>query len=451
MNSTIDEFPEDPVLGDLRTPLAGARVLDAAREQLARVAPHARSGWREARVIEALYHPGRYLRVAYALLADPATPAEREWPVGQIIYLHTPVREPVSRRGQRLILDDAACEAYVFPNDRRLRELRRFAAKPACVAAWQRWLHQCGENVELDADTLQRLLMRYVPEQKCVVRLRAETRAPAGAERGKMRVAVRAGRRDSCREQARRHRTLAAFARAADGPLAIPDVIGADPDGNMLAIEWLRGDSLLAALATQPPAVVMLQVAEALRTFHAAVAACGLAACGVAGTVASAGARIRAAADDLASAYPDLRGDLQTIVAECEARQAVLLHNDFHWNQVRIRRGRVAFLDLERVGLGDPLIDVVNFVTQLGMLPQRADTPVAPHATAHWAELFLSAWAALGGTQPGARPLQVYGTLSRLELARGLMRHLRPGAARLARQCVQASLQTLGAEREVRI
>ena len=51
---------------------------------------------------------------------------------------------------------------------------------------------------------------------------------------------------------------------------------------------------------------------------------------------------------------------------------ACLLHGDFYYDQVLIRRNRSArFLDLDNLAVGDPIIDVASFCAQLLLLAAR--------------------------------------------------------------------------------
>ncbi|MFQ5495273.1 MAG: hypothetical protein ACE5EX_07805, partial [Phycisphaerae bacterium] len=140
MLATSPHHPVDRSLPGLIPCLDPILVLDACKEQLVREEASVRDAWREARMIEALYHPQRYLRVVYVLLSDPKTPANRHWPVGQLVYLQTPVREPMSRRGCVVTIGGEKAEAYRFPNDRRLRGLRTFTQREQCTQMWQQWL-----------------------------------------------------------------------------------------------------------------------------------------------------------------------------------------------------------------------------------------------------------------------------------------------------------------------
>lgn len=448
MLTDVVEFPRDPVLGDWHARLDPVNVLVSCRENLQRVAPELRRSWRACRRLEALYHPGRQLQAAYVLLADPDAPPERQWPEGQIVYLRAPVRRPISGRGELLQLDGGEVEAYSFPNDRRLRGIREFAGKASASAAWQSWIDASSADFTIDPESLQRLLMRYVPEQKWIIRLRAEGRAGANAPIRKRRIAVRCTSTTACVALERRHRLFSRNAREQGAAFVIPDVVGCEPSAGLLATEWLRGESLVEALSTGCPHDLMLRVAQALHGFqNMHIHAVGR----TAATPDSLAARVRAAAEDLALAYPEARADWLGVaddfaVAAKELAPAppVTLHNDFHWNQVTIKSDRVVLLDLERVGRGDSLIDVANFVTQIRMLPLRGEAGLSGKAAENIASAFFGAWERVAGGPADPYRMRLYSTLSLAELARGMMRHVRPGARELALACLERCGQALG-------
>lgn len=447
MTASRIDIPCDAVLGDWAARLDPARVLEVGREQLTHIESDIRASWQACRMIEALYHPGRYLRIAYVLLSAPSTPQRRQWPEGQIVYLHAPVRRPISRRGVELRIDDATVEAYCFPNDRRLRGMRKFAGKRDAVATWQRWIDEAAGGFAIDADSLQRLLVRYVPEQKWVIRLRAEGTSRDTGRTRKRRIAVRAARGESCARLLDRHRTLAAWARCGDGSLIVPDVVGADIADGLLAVEWIRGETLVETLQQNDPGEVLEQVARTLSLWHTAPLD-GLPSLKRDALVQNA----RDAATDLGAACPPLCARLDALAAEIDARlgaaadsEPVTLHNDFHWNQLRIKPGRFAVLDLERMARGDPLVDVANFATQLRMLGLRDAAGVDAATAEKWSGLFLDRWAAVTGRAVDADRFRVYAVVSLLELARGMMRHLREGWRELAEACVQRGESELAA------
>ena len=451
MSSSTVQFPIDAKFGDWNERLQPARVLEVCREQLERVPEDSRRAWRECRMIEALYHPGRYLRVAYVLLDAPATPAHRQWPEGQIVYLNTPLRAPMSRRGTVLSIDGGQVEAYRFPNDRRLRGLRTFAGRDDTIAAWQRWIDESTRDFTIRRESLQRLLVRYVPEQKWVIRLRAE--GESGEK--KRRIAVRFASPDSCAELELRHRQLAKWTAGCKSGLVVPPVIGADIKSGLLAVEWLRGESLVETLRSRPADVVLQTVAEVLASFHR------LPAENLAPMLPEhLTRRVREAVDDLSSSCPALAPRLESLAHEFEARlrgleavEPVTLHNDFHCHQFSIKRDRYAMLDLERMCLGDPSLDVVNFTTHLRMLARRPEPSVSEEDADRWARSFLEEWAAGAGRVIAVGRFAAYAVLSLLELARGSMRHFRPGWETLTRRCVEqaeSELTRAGQEAAVR-
>ncbi|HEY3242203.1 MAG TPA: hypothetical protein VGM03_02540 [Phycisphaerae bacterium] len=449
LTSAID-LPSDPVLDPVLAHLTPDEVLAACRAQLGLLEPATRESWTCCRMIEALYHPHRYVRVAYALLSDPATPPNRVWPEGQVVYIHAPLRAPLSRRGTLLKLGGSPVEAYAFPDDRRLRGLRKFAGRAAAVSTWQEWLIRSGENLQLQPDSLRRVLLRYVPEQKWLVRLRAtghvmdglaeapRTILSSSAERtplNKRSIAVRAAGRTACAELLIRHLRLAETGAPA---FRVPGVVGVDLDRGLLATEWLRGHTLLEALAGSDASQVIGRVVRALRSFHRTVIpALDLL------TPDDCRRRAAGALHDLSAACPALSARLRHLGRALHRRLRTLapaapvtLHNDFHWNQIRMEPDRLTILDLERLRCGDPWIDVANYATQLRMLAYRPEHAVDHQTAEAWRAEFLEQWSRGADRAANSNAFRCYSVLSLLELARGMLRHLRCGWPALAEHCV---------------
>ncbi|MFQ5590749.1 MAG: phosphotransferase family protein [Phycisphaerae bacterium] len=468
MNESWD-LPSDELLGSVMERLSPASVLEVCRQRLCATRNDSRQAWREARMIEALYHPGRYVRVAYALVSDSSLPAQRNWPEADIVYFHSPVRKPMSRRGTLVRLEpgrsqggakDAEVEVYRFPNDRRLRGLRKFAGCRDAVRVWQNWLDETESSCDLDASTMQRLLVRYVPEQKWIVRLRAETIERGSGVRSKRRIAVRCGSAESCAALLSRHLALTLAGRGAAAAFHVPTVVGADIDKGILAVEWNRGLSLVETLRngaagdegdSSDVAEVMQGMAASVASLHSAPVE-GLRCIG-SGDIASAA---QAAAADLSLASPKLQERLQAIVQELTRRLRTLespadvtLHNDLHWNQVRIKRGRFMLLDLERLARGDAMIDVANFTTQVRMLAARVEQDIHPDVAGGWADEFLDQWSRVTGAAVDQERFRVYAVWSLINLAQGMMRHLREGWRALADRCIESAERVLASSAPV--
>lgn len=438
LSPTID-LPSDEALGSFAACLDATIVLAICRKQLTCFDDTLRGSWVEARKMEALYHPGRHLRVVYALLSDPDMSADRYWPEAQIVYFHWPVRPPMSRRGVVVSLGDAEVEAYCFPNDRRLRGLRCSTHRDTMIDAWQCWT--TNDSKTLDGNSLQRLLVRYVPEQKWVVRLRGEFRLPDGSESEKRRIALRISSPSTCHMLAERH-TRMASTNNSDAPcFTIPQVVGQNFDKGMLAVEWIRGAHADEALRSHPSQDILNETAVRLRAFHATPCP-GLAMLSSENLIH----RMNHAIEDLSTACPDTKPLLSQLseafrddIDRPTSCTSVTLHNDFHWKQLAIKGNRFVLFDLDRMARGDALLDVVNFATQLQMLGYRSDLSVDVETAQAWRQSFLNHWADMQTQPVDELRSRCYATLSRLELARGMMRHLRPGWMELAHRCVDLS------------
>ena len=440
------ELPADARIGLVVEAFNPDRVLMACREQLTHIPMETRSRWTCCRVVEALYHPDRYIRVAYALLDDETIPLNRNWPQGQIVYLHAPLREPMSRRGHVLTLDETKVEIYLFPNDRRLRGLRKFQGRTDASEVWQNWIDASPDDFQIDPQTLRRVMIRYVPEQKWIVRLRARGVETGTGAASKRSIAVRSASSDSCEELARRHQSLSDQWAACSVPFTIPAVIGTDIKGGLIATEWIKGQSLVETLQSESPRDVMHRVVEVLSSFHGMdvdrlpmLTGTGLR------------RRVQMAVADLVIACPELKDELRDIdeklqhsLGNIHMDEPMTLHNDFHWNQLRINGDRVALMDLERMCIGDPLIDVANFAGQVRMLGLRPEHNIDSTTATTWAYAFLEEWSVY--TCQNIHPVRFrsYLAVSLLELARGMMRHLRPGWHELTHRCIDLAIGDLG-------
>lgn len=418
--------------------LDGAGMLQTFRRELVDVPQRVRDAWRRCERIETLYHPGRHICVAYAVWNADQSTARRSWPEAQLVYVHAPARPTMSRRGTRIPCGAYAAEAYPFPNDRRLRGLRKFARRDRCAETWQAWARANNDHSVLVPETLQRLLLRYVPEQKWIARLRAEFRNQGSHETEKRRIAIRASSIRSTRALWERHTELAAVAFGGGPVFTVPAVVGACMERGLLAVQWLRGDNLIQAIRSHGIAELARNVAERLSRLHATplprlprLNAARLA------------ARVEGITADLATAYPpcgeDVRAigaNLLTTLARLRSLRPCTIHNDFHWKQLTFKRGTFGLLDLERMALGDPHLDVAAFFSQLQMLGYRPDLAVTHEEAAAWSSAFLSAWLQVTRADFERERFECYAALARLELARGQMKHLRPGWRELLERCV---------------
>ena len=95
---------------------------------------------------------------------------------------------------------------------------------------------------------------------------------------------------------------------------------------------------------------------------------------------------------------------------------ACLLHGDFYYDQVLIRRNRSArFLDLDNLAVGDPIVDVASFCAQLRLLAARGKLD---EERAGWiSQRFVEGYEAASGTRVTGRKLNWHVSAQLLKLS----------------------------------
>ena len=440
MRGVCTDFPRDVVLGEAFAQLDAASILAGLKEQFDDVPPAARNRWLQIVAVDAAYHPRRHLRLAFALLADPRTPYERYWPEGELIHLHAPIRRPMSRRGRIIRLGPVPFEAYRFPEDRRLRGLRKFTSAEDASRQWQKWIDATGGG-EINAETLQRRFIRYVPEEKWIARLRAEVTMSGTREPVKRRIAIRCCSQAACEKFVRRQAAVA-DALAGSANARVPELVGTKSSAGLVATAWDRGEPFLKAVCEDPSMV--RGFADALREFHSVrVARLPHLA------LERVGQSTVAYAEDLAAACEDQVGEilelgrtLASILAHAPPGPPVTLHNDLHLRQVLAKGGRFTFLDLERMSVGDAMIDLGNLLAQLSILPHRSEEGVDPILANSLRAALLASWSDSGRAIQESK-LAALTAAAWIKLAHGGMRHLRPGWREQVRTCLEMAHKEL--------
>ncbi len=444
------EWPADPVIGKVFPCLEPDSLLQVLRDTLTAEPAERRAAWTTCSPIEALYDPGEHVRIAYVLLKDDSIPSKRAWPQGDVIYVRYPVRKPMSRRGSVVTIDGHEFEVYRFPNDRRLRGLRRFAHRDRAASLWQHWLSEDEPTLALDADSLRRSLLRYVPEQKWIVNLVATCYDGEAQADTKRSVAVRSAGVRECKTIYNRTVAMRRIRKRLDGLFRVPKPVAIDTKLGLLAVRWVWGDPLLDLLRSSDADAVLKLTAGGLHAFHHAPIEdlahtttedylAGVLQCG----------------KDITAAVPDLgtavRGVIESLKARVPGPPAVerTVHNDFHHKQLLGRSNRLTILDLERCCLGDPCVDVATFSAQLSFLSSRPDVEVSQAESDAWSLGFLKAWESVTGESLNVARLRWHSAVAMLTLARGMLRHLRPGWPATVHACVERARQFAEARDDV--
>src|SRR2546426_5122812 len=250
--------------------------------------------------------------------------------------------------GLATVLDPDALLAALAPAlpaaDVRAASVRYVRYKPHtnCLVAYR---------PELWAGTLQPL--RYKPERRHVARLE-----PASGAQAVLKV-----------HAAPRYERAAASAAAFRScpPLRVPRLLGRGDAEGIVALEWLTGRLLAAALADGAVALATVTaVGAALGELHSQRCSSlptiepGMEAAGLLDLAAD----LAFLCPDLARAAQDLAGRLAARLREPSPARCPI-HGDFYAEQVLLDDAGVAIFDLDRAALGDPAADLGTFIAHL--------------------------------------------------------------------------------------
>lgn len=199
-----------------------------------------------------------------------------------------------------------------------------------------------------------------------------------------------------------------------NGEVGVPEALGLLPEMGVWLQERVRG-RLLTDLLDAPDTAPVRAAGRALARLHGVDP--GRIGDAPEWTMRDELAVMRDALERAAAARPGLRPTLAALGAELVAKAEALpptprrgIHRDFYPDQVIVAPGKVWLLDLDLFSLGDPAIDIANFIAHLREHALRRDAP-PPYAHE---DAFLSGYAQIAPL-PDAGRLDV---LARVSLAR---------------------------------
>ncbi len=331
------EFPNDPALPELPG-LYDPEWIWGAYEQ--------RNGRQEVspqriRVRELSHSPGRTAQVSY----------EAQWHEDD--YLPSQVFTIRIERGQ-------PAELFQYPEDRTLPGLAEAAHPDGAL----RLLNQ--HVLAIPARRVRVELVRYRPASRAVLRHRV----------GKARFYARAMRPDAVEP------LLAARNLAGRSRFVVPRLAGHWRDGAVLWMSEIPGRNLRQRIRAGrgPDPGVLLDALESL--WAAPRESEGGRPFNLAGAYrrAKRSFRHKAATDD--AALRELKAAMGVLDPFVESWEpSGIAHNDFYDDQMLVLPdGRIALVDFEEAGPGDPLLDVGNFLGHLrwaSHFGRRRDAPAA--------------------------------------------------------------------------
>lgn len=207
---------------------------------------------------------------------------------------------------------------------------------------------------------LETTVVSYVPAKRCILRydrLQHERPEPFF---GKVYATEDATRLFAQMQELWEHSRR----RAPELILAQP--LGCDPRSNAIWQSSPGGERLLEVLEVVDLPTVLRRIAAGLAALHRA----DLYPARV-WRVADEGAKLERARSALQRFYPVLRREIAaTLGPLCasvppESERLVPVHGDFHCNQILVQEDRVAVIDFDLFGRGDPLHDVARFLSRL--------------------------------------------------------------------------------------
>lgn len=248
----------------------------------------------------------------------------------------------------RLVLEDEAITVSVFPNDRKVTSLHRFADGP-CQSELLREL--LPERPELWDGRIEKLI--YKPERRLVARL-----STGGVPQAAIKV-YSAGEYGGA--------AASATAFQSRGTLRFAPLLGRSDKLQVLVFDWINGRVLSEALLDDAfPLYTLAEVGVALAALHAQSAA------GLLPLAREAeAAQLLEVARNLGWICPALAARAESIArrlaAELSAEPPVSqpIHGDFHIRQVILNDAGVTILDVDRAWCGDPMLDLGLFIAHL--------------------------------------------------------------------------------------
>ena len=304
------------------------------------------------------------------------------------------------------VLKEPGMVVWFFPNDGKLRQLRRLAETEARGNLFRQFL-----PAGVDASTVAFETLAYKPERRYVARLVA-----AGEPQAVVKFHT---------PYAFRRVRVSTGAFGQSGPLRVPRCIGVAEEAGAIGFEWLPGRLLSEIVAeADHDTAALLETGAALAELHAqeplnlAVR-----------TRAAEAEALMANARWMSFVSPGLADRAVNLASRlagwllAEPAHSRPIHGDFYAKQVLVSAGGVGVLDLDEAVRGDPGADLGLFVAHLerdvvrGRLPADSVGPIA--------ETLLDGYRRAGG-RLSQKGLRQYIAIGLFQLLHGPFRTCEP-------------------------
>jgi len=332
-----------------------------------RFAPYAHAGWtlRRCRIKEARYYPSQNCLLAYHLKFD------HESGETATVMLHARAfgegAVPEAFRADTMLATSAATlprwfadlglAIWTFPDDPAVHGLGTVWRRGGALLDDPGVMQHRPWNGERPG--LETLLVSYVASKRCILRYDRLDHALPESFYGKVYA------QEDARVLYAQMQSLWDWARQHAPELRLAQPLGCDPRHNVLWQASPGGEPLLEVLDGCDVPALLRRVAAAMAALHR---------CPLQPErrwrLDEETAKLRRAHAALSRFHPELRPRIESVVggllavAPAEAERLVPVHGDFHCNQVLVHDERVAVIDFDLFGMGDPLLDVGRFLSR---------------------------------------------------------------------------------------
>jgi len=270
-------------------------------------------------------------------------------------------------------LSDLDMDVWVFPNDPTLSHLPEVIDPEVVKQSLFYDLLPKGLDSPDDVKGIKVEVVNYRPEVRCMIRCHLQT-----GRSDQVKTFTLFGKTfKGARGRNVYNRIQYLWQRSLDNPdsFIIAKPLGYNEAVDLVWQEGLPGIPLKDLINPESYPDYLTDVAKGLADFHKTCLSSPFTV-----TLKDNLIEIRKKYDKLIASFPQFREPLYILVQELEKSVAdlgpipqVLIHNDFHINQLTVNEGRIALFDFDEFAVGDPLQDLANFIADLSFLGYDKD------------------------------------------------------------------------------
>ncbi len=256
---------------------------------------------------------------------------------------------------------------FSFPNDRLMKPLKWVVDPHKLKRIVLPYFSQYAQGWRVRDHHTKIAAVRYKPERRSVLHCEMKLKSDATGQKAKEKFFVRVYADDTGKMAQKLSQRLNNSAAVADKKINIPKVLGYNDQLKLLVISELPGKPLLELLGQSEFERALQKTALMLENLHTLKVETERR-----WNLQEEIAVLNKQSELISTILPESEGKMKDLISKLEKKAAFLsfssshlLHGDFYYGQVLVDQEQVWFLDLDEALLGDPLLDVGNFVAHL--------------------------------------------------------------------------------------